>query len=165
MTSPTVDEIHCNRREVQTEYTSHAFFSHAVARMNMCILVAWLKIVSACAPQSYHPCLHVSVCPRCLVVVLPLCLSLIFDHLRDIHFPADFAGSGDSCVDHTRYMALWPYPHFLHNPDFQPRKHPVKKDMVMPGNQTNGLPAELTIPQLQLLCGLAGTLHGWHQSI
>ena len=26
------------------------------------------------------------------------------------------------------------------NPDFQPQKHPTKKDMAMPGNQTIGLP-------------------------
>ena len=64
--------------------------------------------------------------------------------------------SGDSCVDHkTRYMALWPYLHLSHNLDFQPRKYPVKKDTVMPGNQTNGLPAQLTIPQPQLLDCLA----------
>ena len=107
VTSLTVDEIYCNRRECgrSTPYTR--FFFHAFARMNMCIPIAWLKNVSTSAPWSYHPCLHVGVCPRCLVVVLPLCLSLIFDHLRDIFFPADFGGSGDSCVDHeTRYMAL-----------------------------------------------------------
>ena len=48
------------------------------------------------------------------------------------------------------------------------RKHPVKKDMAMSGNQTVGLPAiGLTIPQLQLLGGLARELilHGWHQSL
>ena len=51
---------------------------------------------------------------------------------------------------------------------FQPGKHPKKNDMAMPGNQTIGLPAiGLTIPQLQLLGGLARELmlHGWHQSL
>ena len=50
------------------------------------------------------------------------------------------------------------------NLDIQPRKHKVKKDMVMPGNRTIGLPAIfLTIPQPQLLGGLARELilHGW----
>ena len=54
------------------------------------------------------------------------------------------------------------------NLEYQPLKHPVKKDMAMPGNQTIGLPAMgLTIPQLQLLGGLARELmlHGWHQSL
>ena len=51
--------------------------------------------------------------------------------------------------------------------DLQPRKHSMKKDMVISGNQTIGLPAiGLTIPQLQLLGGLARELilHGWQQS-
>ena len=50
------------------------------------------------------------------------------------------------------------------NPDFQPQKHPTKKDTAMPGNQTIGLPAMgLTIPELQILGGFAQklTLHGW----
>ena len=49
------------------------------------------------------------------------------------------------------------------NPDFQPQKHPTKKGMAMPGNQTIGLPAiGLTIPGLQMLGGFAQrlTLHG-----
>ena len=55
----SVDKVHFTR-----------VFSHAFARMNMCILIAQFKIVSACAPESYHPSLHLSVRPRCLVVVL-----------------------------------------------------------------------------------------------
>ena len=50
------------------------------------------------------------------------------------------------------------------NPDFQPQKHPTKKDTAMPGNQTIGLPAMgLTIPGLQIFGGFAQklTLHGW----
>ena len=43
--------------------------------------------------------------------------------------------------------------------NFQPRKHPVKTDMAMPGNQTIGLPASgLTILVLQLLDVLAREL-------
>ena len=52
----------------------------------------------------------------------------------------------------------------LVNLDFQPRKHPVKKDMAMPGNQTIGLPASgLTILVLWLLHVLARELilRGW----
>ena len=52
--------------------------------------------------------------------------------------------------------------------DLKPRKHSMKKDMVISGNQTIGLPAiGLTIPQLQLLGGLVRELilHGWHQSL
>ena len=49
---------------------------------------------------------------------------------------------------------------------FQTRKHPVKKDMAIPGNQTIGIPAILTIPQPQLLDGMArDILRGWHQSL
>ena len=45
------------------------------------------------------------------------------------------------------------------NLDIQPRKHPVKKDVAMPGNRTIGLPAiGLTIPQPQLLGGFAREL-------
>ena len=54
------------------------------------------------------------------------------------------------------------------NLDSQLRKHPVKKDMAMPGNGTIGLLAiGLTIPQRQLLAGLARELilHGWHQPL
>ena len=42
----------------------------------------------------------------------------------------------------------------------------MKKDMAIPGNRTTGTPAVgLTIPQLQLLGGLArDILHGWRQS-
>ena len=50
------------------------------------------------------------------------------------------------------------------NLEYQPLKHPVKKDMAMPGNQMTGLPAMgLTIPRPQLPGGLARrlTLHGW----
>ena len=50
------------------------------------------------------------------------------------------------------------------NPDFQPQKHPTKKDTAMLGNETIGLPAMgLTIPGLQILGGFAQklTLHGW----
>ena len=46
---------------------------------------------------------------------------------------------------------------------FQPLKHPTKKDMAAPGNQTTGLPAiGLTSPGLQLLGGFARKLilHG-----
>ena len=52
------------------------------------------------------------------------------------------------------------------NPDSQPQKHPMKKDMVRPGNQTIGLPViGLTTPGLQMLGGSAQglTLHGWWQ--
>ena len=52
----------------------------------------------------------------------------------------------------------------IFNPDFQPLKHPMKKDMAMPGNRTTGLPAiGLTSPGLQLLGGFTRkvTLHGW----
>ena len=48
------------------------------------------------------------------------------------------------------------------NPDFQPLKHPIKKD-IRPGNRTIGLPViGLTSPGLQLL-GFARKLilHGW----
>ena len=54
------------------------------------------------------------------------------------------------------------------NPDFQPLKYPVKKDVAMPGNRTIGLPAiGLTSPGLQLLGGFARklTLHEWQQSL
>ena len=54
------------------------------------------------------------------------------------------------------------------NPDFQPLKHPMNKDMAMPGNRTTGLPAiGLTSPGLQLLGGFARklTLHGWWQPL
>ena len=52
----------------------------------------------------------------------------------------------------------------IRNPDFQPLKHPMKKDMVMPGNRTTGLPAiSMTRPGLQLLGGFSRNiiLHGW----
>ena len=52
------------------------------------------------------------------------------------------------------------------NPDFQPLKHPMKKDMAMPGYRTTRLPAiVLTSPGLQLLGGFARklALHGWSQ--
>ena len=52
--------------------------------------------------------------------------------------------------------------------DFQPLKHPMKKDMVIPGNRMIGLPAGgLTILGPQLLDGLARrlTLHGWRQTL
>ena len=53
------------------------------------------------------------------------------------------------------------------NLDFQPQK---QKDMAMPGNQTIGIPALLTIPLVrvfvELLHGIArDILHGWHQSL
>ena len=54
------------------------------------------------------------------------------------------------------------------NLDFQPRKHPVKKDFAMPGSQTTGLPAiGLASLQPQLLRGLARELilYGWRQSL
>ena len=53
---------------------------------------------------------------------------------------------------------------FILNPDSQPLKHPMKKDMAIPGNRMTGLPASgLTILVLQLLGGLARelTLRGW----
>ena len=52
----------------------------------------------------------------------------------------------------------------IHNLGSQPRKHLMKKDMVMPGNQMTGLPASgLTIHGLHLLDGLAQKpiLLGW----
>ena len=55
---------------------------------------------------------------------------------------------------------------FILNPDFQLLKHPMKKDMAMPGSRTVGLPAiGLTSPGLQLLGGFARklVLHGWWQ--
>ena len=54
------------------------------------------------------------------------------------------------------------------NLDFQPQKHPVKKDFAVPGSQTTGLPATgFTSLQPQLLGGLARELilHGWRQSL
>ena len=56
------------------------------------------------------------------------------------------------------------------NPDFQPLKHPEKKDMAIHGNQTIGLPGELTIPLVkvfvELLHGKTQDIwHGWHQSL
>ena len=54
----------------------------------------------------------------------------------------------------------------IFNLDFRPLKHPVKKDIAVPGNQTIGIPSQLTIHQLQLLHGMArDILHGWHQSL
>ena len=45
------------------------------------------------------------------------------------------------------------------NPDCQPQKHPMKKDMAALGNQTISLPViGLTIPGLQMLGGYAA--HG-----
>ena len=45
------------------------------------------------------------------------------------------------------------------NLNFQPLKHPVKKDTAMPGSRTIGLPAiGLTSPQPHLLGGLAREL-------
>ena len=52
------------------------------------------------------------------------------------------------------------------NPDCQPQKHPMKKDMAAPGNQTTGLPViGLAIPGLQMLGGSVQRLilHGWWQ--
>ena len=52
------------------------------------------------------------------------------------------------------------------NLDCQPQKHPMKKDMAAPKNQTIGLPViGLTIPGLQMLGGSAQRLilHGWWQ--
>ena len=52
----------------------------------------------------------------------------------------------------------------IFHPDFQPLKHPTKKDTAMLGNQMIDLPAMgLTIPGLQILGGFAQklTLHGW----
>ena len=52
------------------------------------------------------------------------------------------------------------------NPDSQPQKHPMKKDMARPGNQTIGLPViGLMIPGLQMLGGSVQRLilHGWWQ--
>ena len=54
------------------------------------------------------------------------------------------------------------------NLDFQPLKHPMKKDMAMPGNRTTGLPAiGLTSPGLQLPGCFAPKLklHGWWQPV
>ena len=51
------------------------------------------------------------------------------------------------------------------NQNFQPRKHPVKKDIAIPGNQTIGVPVYPIIPQPQLLDGVARDIvHGWQQS-
>ena len=52
----------------------------------------------------------------------------------------------------------------IHNPGSQPRKHLMKKDMVMLGNQMTGIPASgSTILGLHLLDGLARNLilRGW----
>ena len=52
------------------------------------------------------------------------------------------------------------------NRDSQPQKHPVTKDVVMPGNQTIGLPViGLMIPGLQILGGSVQSfiLHGCWQ--
>ena len=50
------------------------------------------------------------------------------------------------------------------NLDFQLRKHPVKKEIVSPGNQTIGIPASLTILVRPLNDMVRNILHGWHQS-
>ena len=53
------------------------------------------------------------------------------------------------------------------NPDSQPQKHLLKKDMARPGNQTIGLPViGLTILGLQMLGSSAQglILHGCWQS-
>ena len=50
------------------------------------------------------------------------------------------------------------------NPDSQPQKHPMKKDMTRHGNQTIGLPViGLMTPGRQMLGGSAQglILHGW----
>ena len=52
------------------------------------------------------------------------------------------------------------------NPDSQPQKHPMEKDMAKPGNQTIGLPVTgLMTPGRQMLGGSAQrvVLHGWWQ--
>ena len=52
------------------------------------------------------------------------------------------------------------------NPDSQPQKHPMKKGMSRPGNQTIGVPVTgLMIPGLQMLGGSAQkpVLYGWWQ--
>ena len=54
------------------------------------------------------------------------------------------------------------------NPNSQPPKHLMKKDMARPGNQTIGLPVTgLTTPGLQMLGGSAQglILHGWWQPV
>ena len=56
------------------------------------------------------------------------------------------------------------------NQNFQPQKHLVKEDMVIPWNLTIGMPVYLMIPQIQpqeeLLHGMArDILHGWHQDL
>ena len=55
------------------------------------------------------------------------------------------------------------------NQDFQNQKHLVKKDLVISGNLTIGIPEKLMLPQGQpqkeLLHGMErDTLHVWHQS-
>ena len=56
---------------------------------------------------------------------------------------------------------------FIPDPDSQPLKHPMRKDMAMSGNRMSGLPAiGLTILGLQLLDGLARQLRlraWWYQ--
>ena len=53
----------------------------------------------------------------------------------------------------------------IFSPAFQLLKHPVKKKMAIPGNQTIGIPDLLTTPPVQLLDGLVRelVLHGWRQ--
>ena len=55
------------------------------------------------------------------------------------------------------------------NQDFQNQKHPVKKDLVISGNLTIGIPVQLMLPQVEplkeLLHGMErDILHVWHQS-
>ena len=50
----------------------------------------------------------------------------------------------------------------IHRPDFQLLKTPLKRDKASPGNQTIGIPAQLTIPQ-RLRGIIQDTLRGWHQ--
>ena len=49
---------------------------------------------------------------------------------------------------------------------FSVSKTQLKWDKAVPGNQTTGIAALLTIPHVRLLNGLArDILHGWHQSL
>ena len=105
----TVDEIHFGRRGVLTGYTSTRVFSHAIPCMNMCNLIAWLKVVlcqRADHGNMIHVCAWAFVLVAWLSFLLFVSLFFIFDHFLDTCFPLDFAGSGDSCADHTK-RGIW----------------------------------------------------------
>ena len=125
MKSTLIDEV-CRRCTTHTR----SFSCNCMHEYVQCHCMAQGCVVSACTPRSYHPCLCMSVRPRCLVVVPPLCLSLpylwpppwhllpswlcrIWRFLRRSH--------------ETRCMALWPYPHLWHKMCHETRVNDQKK--------------------------------------